>query len=113
MKVTYQTDPKVVEIMAKSARAIPEGERDLMQTLMALGVPLDRAASLVSTEMSQAVKGSLMQYAELIREGRAARLPEGSEARRRLNMVADMLDPTTEDSWDYRTGKEETDDMVV
>lgn len=102
----------VTRLLAETARETPEADRDLMQTLLAFGVSLDRAASLVSTETSRAANGALAEYADLIRKHRAARLPKGSEARRRLGMVADMLDPNTEDSWDYKIGKEENDGLV-
>lgn len=102
----------ITHLLAETARETPEADRDLMQTLLAFGMSLDKAASLVSKEMSQAANGALAEYADLIRKHRASRLPEGSEARRRLIMVADMLDPNTEDSWDYKIGKGERDGLV-
>jgi hypothetical protein len=83
------------------AKETPEAERDALKTLLALDVPFERAVSLVTDETSRAIRGTLAQYAWLIRDSRMPQLPEGSEARRRLGMVADMLDPSAEDTWDY------------
>lgn len=94
-------DPKVSCMATKMAKKVPEEQRGLMQTLLALGVPVERAAGLVALEISNGVKGTLAQYAWMIREHRAKQFPEGSEVRRRLEMVADMIDPGCVDPWDF------------
>lgn len=91
----------IEDLVRRLALETPEGERDALKTLLALGVPYGRAISLISDETDQAIRGTLAQYAWLIRENRMIQLPEGSEERRRLGMIADMLDPSTHDIWEY------------
>ena len=90
------------------AKAKPPSERDLMETLLAADVPLKRAASLIADETARAIKGELAQYAWLIRDGRMKQFPEGSEVRRRLGMIADMLDPLIKDAhWDFGVAEDQ------
>lgn len=92
---------KLNELMVKAAKRRTPEERDLLQTLLALDVPVQRALDLVVDETGQAVTGTLAQYSWLVRETRMTQFPEGSEVHRRLGMIADMLDPSVEDSWEF------------
>jgi hypothetical protein len=99
---------KLHGMMVERAKRKDPAERDLLQTLIAADVPVERALDLVGEETGQAIRGTLAQYAWLIRDNRMAQLPEGSEERRRLGMIADMLDPSAQDSWEFpRAGKGE------
>lgn len=87
--------------IARAKEKTPE-ERDLLETLLAADIPMGRAVSLIIDETSQAIRGETAQLAWLIRESRMIQFPEGSEVRRRLGMIADMLDPTIEHPhWDF------------
>lgn len=95
------SEPRLHRLLVEHAKEKAPEERDLLQTLVALDVPVDQALTLVTDETSQAIKSTLASYAFLIRESRMSQFPEGSEVHRRLGMIADMLDPSGEDTWEY------------
>lgn len=93
------------EMMVEFAKEKKPEERGLLQTLLALDVPVERALDLVIGETTRAVNGTLAQLAWLIRENRMNQFPEDSEVHRRLGMVADMLDPAIENAhWEFPPG---------
>lgn len=92
---------RVNAMLVESAKAKRPEDRDLLQTLLAADVPMERALDLVIGETGDAVRSVMTQYAHLIRNHRMTQFPEGSEVRRRLGMIADMLDPATASAWEY------------
>lgn len=100
-KSGYVRDTRLDGMLVEFAKEKAPEDRGLLDTLLALDVPMDRALDLVVGETSRAANGSLAQMAWLIRESRMTQFPEGSEVRRRLGMIADMLDPKGKDSWEF------------
>jgi hypothetical protein len=90
----------LARLLLENAQKTPKEQRNVLDTLLVLGVDAWEALELVGEQSLRDVRSYRIQMAQVYRI-RVRKLPDDSDKRRYVEMVADDLDPTVDSAWEW------------